>query len=594
MTRVRHLAFLLISSSILFFSSFQVTGQQKAWAEVMKAVQEDIARAEVQKKAGDIKEATRYINNAAMMLWEIKEYKGAIQYMNESIELNKQIHNLSGISKLQSNLGMIYADMGEYEKSLSYFQLSLDYRLKEGEKSEIISTYINKSVVLNNLKKYTEAATTLEEALRLATEMNDAVQMKSCYGMLAETYEKAGNTERTKHYFDLYRTFHEMIQRSKMNDARKETEAARTQALQAELEKKEKELQLISAQKELYATESELKDMTQEVRTLLETKTRQELAMGLLEKEVEADQLKIAEADARSDKQKILTGIIGLSFLAALAVVFLLYRNYKFKQKVNRQLAEQNEEIKAMNENLDQEVNRRTAELRAALVDLERRNKDLDQFSHIISHNLRAPVASILGLHKILNKEDVADPINIEIFQRLASNVSVLDNVVKDLNLILQVQDHKGIPKEMLSIRSVIDNAASLLQDEVKKSGMKLVMDDTAPKVLGIKTYLESVFYNLLSNAIKYCAPGRTPQVKIKCTQQEGAYRLEVSDNGLGIAEENFEKIFEPYKRLSIEGEGKGLGLYLVKSQIESMGGKISVTSAPGAGSCFTITLPVK
>jgi signal transduction histidine kinase len=594
MTRVRHLTFLLISSSILFFSSFQVTGQQKAWAEVMKAVQEDIARAEVQKKAGDIKEATRYINNAAMMLWEIKEYKGAIQYMNESIELNKQIHNLSGISKLQSNLGMIYADMGEYEKSLSYFQLSLDYRLKEGEKSEIISTYINKSVVLNNLKKYTEAATTLEEALRLATEMNDAVQMKSCYGMLAETYEKAGNTERTKHYFDLYRTFHEMIQRSKMNDARKETEAARTQALQAELEKKEKELQLISAQKELYATESELKDMTQEVRTLLETKTRQELAMGLLEKEVEADQLKIAEADARSDKQKILTGIIGLSFLAALAVVFLLYRNYKFKQKVNRQLAEQNEEIKAMNENLDQEVNRRTAELRAALVDLERRNKDLDQFSHIISHNLRAPVASILGLHKILNKEDVADPINIEIFQRLASNVSVLDNVVKDLNLILQVQDHKGIPKEMLPIRTVIDNAASLLQDEVKKSGMKLVMDDTAPKVLGIKTYLESVFYNLLSNAIKYCAPGRTPQVKIKCTQQEGAYQLEVSDNGLGIAEENFEKIFEPYKRLSIEGEGKGLGLYLVKSQIESMGGKISVTSAPGAGSCFTITLPVK
>lgn len=594
MTRVRHLSVFLITWNILLLIGFQAEGQQKSWAEVKKAVQEDIARVEVQKKAGDIKEATRFINNAAMMLWEIKEYKEAILYMNESIDLNRQINNLSGISKLQSNLGMIYADMGDYEKSLSYFQLSLDYRLKEGEKSEIISTYINKSVVLNNLKKYTEAATTLEEALRLATEMNDAVQMKSCYGMLAETYEKAGNTERTKHYFDLYRTFHEMIQRTKMNEARKETEEARMQALQAELEKKEKELQLISAQKELYATESELKDVTKEVRTLLETKTRQELAMGLLEKEVEADQLKIAEADARSDKQKILTGIIGVSFLGALAVVFLLYRNYQFKQKVNRQLAEQNEEIKAMNENLDTEVNRRTAELRAALVDLERRNKDLDQFSHIISHNLRAPVASILGLHDILNKKDAADPINIEIFQRLASNVSVLDNVVKDLNLILQVQDNKGLPKEMLDLRSLITNASSLLQDEIKKSGMKLVIEDKAPRVPGIKTYLESVFFNLLSNSIKYCAPGRVPQVKIRSSKKEDAYQVEVSDNGLGIAEENFEKIFEPYKRLSIEGEGKGLGLYLVKSQIESMGGKIAVTSSPTDGSCFTITLPLQ
>lgn len=197
------------------------------------------------KEAGDLKEATRFLNDAAILVWEQKNYNDAIRYFNESIQLNQQINNESGISKIQSNLGMIYSDLQQYEESLSHFQQSLVYREKSQIKPEIISCRINMAVVLNNLKRHKEAAQSLEKALELATEMSDAAQMKSCYGMLAETYEKVGDQERTRHYFNLYRTFHEMIQRNIVKEAKKETEQAQLQTLQAELEKKVKELELL-------------------------------------------------------------------------------------------------------------------------------------------------------------------------------------------------------------------------------------------------------------------------------------------------------------------------------------------------------------
>ncbi|MCZ8217688.1 MAG: tetratricopeptide repeat protein, partial [Cyclobacteriaceae bacterium] len=358
------------------------------------SVAQCLSLAEKNKQAGDIKEATRYINTAAMQVWEDKNYTDAITYFNQSIELNQKINNLSGIAKIHSNLGMIYADLAQYQKSLDYFQLSLDYRLKYGEKSEIISTYINKGVVLNNLKKHQAAATDIEEALRLATEMNDAAQMKSCYGMLAETYEKAGNQERTMHYFNLYRTFHEMIQRNKVNEAKKETEAAQLLMLQAELEKKKQEIALLNSNRELAMTEEELKKLDQKVRTLMESNTKKELAINLLEQEVELSTLRVNDAEAKNNIQKIWTIITIIGFVAVLVITLLLYRNYRFKRAVNHQLSEQNEEIKTLNENLEVQVAKRTLELQKTLTDLEKRNRDLDQFSHVISHNLRGPVAS--------------------------------------------------------------------------------------------------------------------------------------------------------------------------------------------------------
>jgi signal transduction histidine kinase len=559
-------------------------------------VEQCLALAEKNKQAGDVKEATRYVNTAAMQVWENKNYADAIVYFNQSIELNKTINNLSGIAKLNSNLGMIYSDLGQHEKSLEYFQLSLDYRLKHGEKSEIISTYINKGVVLNNLKKHQAAAADIEEALRLATEMNDAAQMKSCYGMLAETYEKAGNQERTLHYFNLYRTFHEMILRNKVSDATKETKAAQMQALQAELEKKKQEIALLNTTRELAISEDELKKLDQKVRALLESNTKKELALNLLNREIELDEMRINDVEAKNTIQTTWTVITIIGFMGVLLTTLLLYRNYRFKKKVNRQLSEQNEEISSLNENLEMQVAKRTTELQKTLTDLEKRNRDLNQFSHVISHNLRGPVASILGLGNIIDRNNHSNPLNFEIFNKLIVAAQDLDGVVGDLSVILSVKHNQELPKERMELAQIVKQCEKLLASELKKSGLQTTVSGEVTSVKGVKSYLESIFYNLLSNSIKYASVNRPPAVHIKATYQDHDkskdFIISFSDNGTGIPNNDYEKIFQPYKRLSAHGTGKGLGLYLVKTQVEAMDGKVSVSSQEGEGTTFTIQLP--
>ncbi len=556
------------------------------------AIEKALSMASKYEAEGDFKEATRYINEAGITAWENKDYLNAIDYFNRSIELNSKINNESGISKLQSNLGMIYTDMRQYKNSLNYFQLALDYRLVYGQRTEIISTYINVAVVLNNLKRYEEAAKNLEKALTIATEMNDAAQMKSCYGMLAETYERAGNNEKMIHYFNLYKTFHEMIQRNKVNKAQKQVESEHLHALQVELERKEKELQLIAANKELEQTEEELSNLSLAARELYSANSKQELAISLLESENKLDKSIIRANKITQGFQRkiILISIAGLVILILLVLV--LYRNYRYKKQVNIQLVSQNKKIIELNDNLEARVKNRTRELEITMQQLERKNKDLDEFSHVISHNLRAPVATILGLNEIIDTKNPGAPTNLKIFSHLAGVVKNLDEIVKDLSIILEVRDAISLPFKNVEVNKVLDAVKVQLQQSISKSKITINFDDSeAPVVRTVESYFDNILYNLLSNAIKYRSL-KHPKVKIKTRRVDAGFKMIVADNGIGISEEHLSKIFMPYKQFANTEEGKGLGLYLVHVQIEALGGEINVSSKLKVGTTFEIILP--
>jgi signal transduction histidine kinase len=386
-----------------------------------------------------------------------------------------------------------------------------------------------------------------------------------------------------------------MIQRNKVSDATKETKAAQMQALQAELEKKKQEIALLNATRELAISEDELKKLDQEVRTLLASNTKKELAINLLKREIELDEMRISDIEAKNNVQKTWTVITIVGFIGLLLIALLLYRNYRFKKKVNQQLSEQNEEIVSFNENLEMQVIKRTTELQKTLTDLEKRNRDLDQFSHVISHNLRGPVASILGLGRILDRENPADPVNLEIFNRLTEAAQNLDGIVCDLSVILEVKDNQELPTENIELPQLVKQAEKLLVTDIKNSGLQTHFMGEVTSVVGVKAYLESIFYNLLSNAIKYASIDRPPVVRITGARQNNSNHVVISftDNGMGIPSKDHEKIFQPYKRLSAKGSGKGLGLYLVKTQVEAMGGQVSVSSQEGEGTTFTIQLPM-
>ncbi|MBN8652847.1 MAG: tetratricopeptide repeat protein [Cytophagales bacterium] len=573
-------------------ASFSAVAQDY-FSDKKLTVEACLEQAKHYQETGDLKEATRYLNTAAMQVWEERKYNEAISFFQQSIDLNQQLKNESGIAKLHSNLAMIYSDMFEFEKSLEYFQLALEYRLKYGERNEIISTHINKAVVQNNLKRYNDATKSLEEALLLATEIADESQMKSCYGMLSETYEKAGNHKKAIEYFHLYKTFHEREQRERVKSVQRDAEQAKLNALQLELEKKEQELMLLDASRDLKEAETELEHVSSDFRALYDSSSKRDIFIQMLQRELELDEAKIAEVETKNQTQKLVTGISVLGFILMSFSGILLFRNYRYKKKTNEKLNAQNESIKQLNESLEEKVEKRTAELRQTLHRLEKRNRELDQFSHVISHNLRGPVARILGLGKLINREQPADPLNLEVFDRTVQATNNLDSVVKDLSIILQAHDNQTMPRETVALAPLLESTKELLKSELETTKATITFTcKNSLTVTVVKPYIESIFYNLLSNAIKYHSPDRLLQIQIAAKVEEGKFFLSIADNGNGIEEENLEKIFEPYKRLTIDGDGKGLGLYLVRTHVEAMGGIISVTSTLNKGTTFTIEIP--
>jgi signal transduction histidine kinase len=581
----------LRASWALLFISFFI---HSAMAQSTSKVEEYLASSEKNRIAGDIKEATRFLNEAAIVRWEEKNYEDAIRYFTRSLELNKQINNESGIDKINSNLGMIYSDMQNFEKSLSYFQQSLDYRKKHDLRFESISTYVNLSVVLNNLKQYNVAAQNLELALRIATEMNDAQQMKSCYGMLAETYEKAGDEAKTIHYFGLYKTFHEMIVRNKETGFKQEIEKTRLAALLKEAESKNKELELRVKKEQLEEASRELVAVNKDAKLLMDSLSKSELAVALLKQQNEIKELVIKESETKINHQRILTLLIAASLALVLLTLGLVYRNYKNKQLSNQLLVSQNEEINSLNDNLDELVKERTYKLESALGKLEKRNALLSQFSWTISHNLRGPISSILGIANIFNKKDLADPANAVALDHLTKSTIVLDAVVKDLSDVLSMYNKEELVLTKINIPEVISLVTTSLQQEITDANAKITTEyNGVSAVNGVKAFLESILYNLISNAIKYRDFERKPNISIKAVKLGNQVCLSVSDNGIGfdLTHISPEKVFGLYQRFNLERPGKGIGLFLVKSQTEAMNGHVEIDSAVDKGTTVRVFL---
>ena len=189
--------------------------------------------------------------------------------------------------------------------------------------------------------------------------------------------------------------------------------------------------------------------------------------------------------------------------------------------------------------------------------ELSAKNRDLEQFAFITSHNLRAPVANLLGLIDLYNGTNPGDPVNGVVIEQVGQATQKLDEIIRDLNELLSVRKQLHPPLE--SVRAV-------------------------------RSYVQSILFNLLSNALKYRSPDRILRVQVQTRREDGYVLLSVTDNGMGIdLEKHGPKLFGLYRRFHTHVEGKGLGLHLIKTQIESLGGNVTVASKAGEGTTFNI-----
>ena len=228
--------------------------------------------------------------------------------------------------------------------------------------------------------------------------------------------------------------------------------------------------------------------------------------------------------------------------------------------------------------------------------DIVQRNKDLEQFSYIISHNLRAPVANIIGTGNILNDNVHLSQEQKDTLSRgLTKSVLKLDTVIKDLNHILQVKREVNEVKEKVFFSKLVDDIKTSINNLIEKDDIEIKYDfSEVNEFATLKSYLYSIFYNLLSNSIKYRRPDVQSLIQIRSHRKNGKIELLFTDNGMGIdIEKKGDQVFGLYKRFHTNIEGKGMGLYMVKTQVEILGGKINIKSIVNKGTEFKIEFEI-
>lgn len=224
-----------------------------------------------------------------------------------------------------------------------------------------------------------------------------------------------------------------------------------------------------------------------------------------------------------------------------------------------------------------------------------KQNEKLENFAHIVTHNLKehsGNFESILGFYNQAEKDSEKE----ELISYLETLSTSLKNTIKSLTQIVSVQSRKERTIEKLNICKYIERVSKVLDVIIEKNNAKINNQiDKNLEICFSPAYLESIIQNLLSNAIKYKHPDRDPIIILSSEINNESIIIKITDNGIGIDLKKFgNAVFGLYKTFHRNEDSEGVGLYLVKSQIESFGGKIDISSIVNTGTTFTITIPNK
>jgi PAS domain S-box-containing protein len=219
---------------------------------------------------------------------------------------------------------------------------------------------------------------------------------------------------------------------------------------------------------------------------------------------------------------------------------------------------------------------------------LTSQNFQLANFAHITSHNLRSPVNNLDALLHLYKSADTEEDRQL-FFNKFEVVVIHLSSTLGSLSEALRIQESIGALEE-ISFEEILAKTREIVSAEIFHSGAIIESNFDEVSIQYNRAYMESIFLNLLTNAIRYAATGRAPRITFETRRVNQKVILTISDNGQGIdLQQNGHKLFGLHQTFHNHPDAKGVGLYLTKTQIESMGGRIEVESEVGRGTVFRI-----
>jgi signal transduction histidine kinase len=272
----------------------------------------------------------------------------------------------------------------------------------------------------------------------------------------------------------------------------------------------------------------------------------------------------------------------------------VLAANHENIVKQKEIIQQQNILLSQAKAELEKKVHERTHELKVTNEELAQQNVQLEQFAFMTAHNLRAPVARLLGLTSLLDMETVRNNSKDgdEILKRIKESSRILDETIREISEILHIK--KGLHGSFIpvSLKDVWNKIIPSFRYEIDENRITINedMNDTLV-VKGVEPFVYSVFYNIISNSIKYSDNRKDSFLNISSKVEEDTVVISFQDNGIGFNSSQYaDKLFKPFTRFNNIKEGRGLGLYLMKIQMEMMDGNIELQSTTDVGTTIILT----
>lgn len=275
-------------------------------------------------------------------------------------------------------------------------------------------------------------------------------------------------------------------------------------------------------------------------------------------------------------------------------------RSYSFEkekeyEKILTKLENKNRKLKAARQEalkMMAEAQRSQKHIEEQAHALKRYNTELEQFAYVATHDLRAPIINLNGMIDIFKKRGLVNRENQRIVERIDSSIDRINATLNDLIHVVAYRKTLQEDVREVNLDEVFRDIENDIKPQIREVRAIITTDfKNAPKITYIPGHLRSILQNLITNALKYHSEDRKPQISVQSEWVNDYLYIKVKDNGIGIDETHKDKVFGLFQRLTTRASGKGMGLYITKSLVDSMGGHIDFTSIPNMGTEFMVSL---